>query len=97
MNRRGFLTGLLAAPVVITTPGLLMPVRSLALPEPVFIPGISDMDLGTAILEMALFGKAVFETRPDGRVRHVGREGYMSSLHEISPPPSHLHVSADIA
>jgi len=27
MNRRGFLTGLLAAPVVITTPGLLMPVR----------------------------------------------------------------------
>lgn len=27
MNRRGFLTGLLAAPVVITTPGLLMPVK----------------------------------------------------------------------
>ena len=26
MNRRGFLRGLLAAPVVITTPGLLMPV-----------------------------------------------------------------------
>jgi hypothetical protein len=27
MNRRGFLTGLIAAPAVILTPGLLMPVR----------------------------------------------------------------------
>lgn len=27
MNRRCFITGLLSAPVVITTPGLLMPVR----------------------------------------------------------------------
>lgn len=27
MNRRSFLTGLIAAPVVITTPGLLMPLR----------------------------------------------------------------------
>lgn len=27
MNRRGFLLGALAAPAVITTPGLLMPVR----------------------------------------------------------------------
>lgn len=38
MNRRGFLTGLLAAPAVITTPGLLMPVRAWA--EPVL--GNSD-------------------------------------------------------
>ena len=30
MHRRAFLSGLLAAPVVITTPGLLMPVRALA-------------------------------------------------------------------
>lgn len=29
MKRRSFLKGLIAAPVVITTPGLLMPVRSL--------------------------------------------------------------------
>lgn len=29
MNRRAFLHGLLAAPVVITTPGLLMPVRAM--------------------------------------------------------------------
>ncbi len=32
MNRRKFLTGLVASPVVITTPGLLMPVRALELP-----------------------------------------------------------------
>ncbi len=35
MNRRGFLTGMLAlgaAPAIITTPGLLMPVRAIALP-----------------------------------------------------------------
>lgn len=32
VNRRGFLTGLLAAPAVITTPGLLMPVRAWAEP-----------------------------------------------------------------
>ena len=29
MNRRGFLGGLLAAPAIIRTPGLLMPVRPL--------------------------------------------------------------------
>lgn len=28
MNRRGFITGALAAPAVVVTPGLLMPVRS---------------------------------------------------------------------
>ena len=28
MNRRGFIAGLLSAPAVITTPGLLMPVRA---------------------------------------------------------------------
>lgn len=33
MNRRGFLTGLLSAPAVITTPGLLMPVRAWVEPE----------------------------------------------------------------
>lgn len=33
MKRRSFLTGLIAAPVVITTPGLLMPVRALEVPE----------------------------------------------------------------
>ena len=32
MKRRSFLTGLLAAPVVITTPGLLMPVKALEVP-----------------------------------------------------------------
>lgn len=32
MKRRSFLTGLLAAPVVITTPGLLMPVKALEKP-----------------------------------------------------------------
>ena len=29
MNRRGFILGALSAPAVITTPGLLMPVRAL--------------------------------------------------------------------
>jgi hypothetical protein len=33
MNRRGFLTGLIAAPVVIRTAGLLMPIRKIAAPE----------------------------------------------------------------
>lgn len=33
MKRRAFLQGLLAAPVAITTPGLLMPVRPLHLPR----------------------------------------------------------------
>ena len=32
MNRRGFLIGALAAPAVIRTPGLLMPVRQVAWP-----------------------------------------------------------------
>jgi hypothetical protein len=34
MNRRGFLTGLIAAPAVILTPGLLMPVRA----QPIWTP-----------------------------------------------------------
>lgn len=33
MNRRGFLTGLLYTPAVITTPGLLMPVRAWVEPK----------------------------------------------------------------
>lgn len=33
MNRRSFLLGAVAAPWVITTPGLLMPVRSFAAPQ----------------------------------------------------------------
>ena len=38
MHRRSFIRGLLAAPVVITTPGLLMPVRSVPLgPPPILI------------------------------------------------------------
>lgn len=38
MNRRGFLKSILAAPVVITTPGLLMPVKALEVPRgPVII------------------------------------------------------------
>ncbi len=32
LTRRSFLTGLLAAPIVITTPGLLMPVKELIFP-----------------------------------------------------------------
>ena len=32
MNRRGFLLGALAAPAVIKTPGLLMPVKKVILP-----------------------------------------------------------------
>jgi hypothetical protein len=32
MNRRGFLTGLIAAPAVILTPGLIMPVRPWIVP-----------------------------------------------------------------
>ena len=35
MNRRNFISGMLAAPVVIRTPGLLMPVRQM--PQTVFI------------------------------------------------------------
>ena len=34
MNRRGFLQGLIAAPAVITTPGLLMPVKAAPLEFP---------------------------------------------------------------
>lgn len=34
MNRRGFLQGLIAAPAVITTPGLLMPVKAAPLGYP---------------------------------------------------------------
>ncbi len=37
MNRRGFLTGLLASPAVITTPGLLMPVKAWSETWPVVI------------------------------------------------------------
>lgn len=33
INRRGFIVGLLAAPVIIRTPGLLMPVRPLVIPQ----------------------------------------------------------------
>ena len=37
MNRRGFLGGLLAAPAVIVTPGLLMPVKAWIEPNPDFL------------------------------------------------------------
>lgn len=33
LTRRSFITGLVAAPAVITTPGLLMPVRKVIMPE----------------------------------------------------------------
>lgn len=36
--RRTFLSGLIAAPVVITTPGILMPVRKVFMPDNFFIP-----------------------------------------------------------
>ena len=48
MNRRGFITGILAAPVVITTPGLLMSVRKLIEPEVMTLtpmPGVGIGDL----------------------------------------------------
>lgn len=37
LSRRGLLAGLIAAPIVIRSPGLLMPVKAFALPEP-FLP-----------------------------------------------------------
>ena len=37
INRRNVIRGLLAAPVVITTPGLLMPVKAMHHPRDVFI------------------------------------------------------------
>ena len=37
MNRRSFLRGLLAAPAVITTRGLLMPVRALLHPDDIIM------------------------------------------------------------
>ena len=35
ISRRNFLLGLVAAPAIIRTPGILMPVRKIFLPEPV--------------------------------------------------------------
>jgi len=46
MRRRGFLKALLAAPVIITTPGLLMPVKRLILPPPaVVLPPITLQEI----------------------------------------------------
>lgn len=48
MNRRGFLQGIasvVAAPAVITTPGLLMPLRGLVMPRPDAF-GYSHLSLG---------------------------------------------------
>lgn len=45
LSRRGFLGGLLAAPAVIRTPGLLMPIRApLLLPDNDFYPGDDLID-----------------------------------------------------
>lgn len=46
MNRRSFLTGLIAAPVVIRTAGLLMPIKPLILPEANVGDVIFDRELG---------------------------------------------------
>lgn len=43
LSRRGFISGLLAAPAVITTPGLLMPVR--AWPQSVVTLDMSDFTI----------------------------------------------------
>ena len=42
LSRRGFLSGLLAAPVIIRTPGLLMPIK----PLPLSLGGTALLDLG---------------------------------------------------
>jgi hypothetical protein len=44
MNRRGFLTGLIAAPAVILTPGLLMPVRAQRILHPVWGPHLYQVN-----------------------------------------------------
>jgi hypothetical protein len=44
MNRRSFLTGLIAAPAVILTPGLLMPVRTQRILHPVWGPHLYQVN-----------------------------------------------------
>ena len=55
MNRRFFLRGLIAAPIVITTPGLLMPVK--ALPKPfAYVSGL--------LLNGTQFIHEIYDARP---------------------------------
>ena len=63
MDRRSFLTGLLAAPAVVLTPGLLMPVRAWD-ESPVFLgDGVHD---DTPAIQAALDGKPF--SAPNGGV-----------------------------
>lgn len=74
MNRRGFLSGLLFAPAIIRTPGLLMAVRPLR-QSPLLLIDL-QMELGVAgtiisdwqlsIQDMILYGAYVTKTGPDG-------------------------------
>lgn len=50
MNRRGFLTGIIAAPAVILTPGLLMRVRPVAVPT---LAELHALDIERALLLQA--------------------------------------------
>lgn len=80
MNRRGFLGGLLAAPAVITTSGLLMPVRAWAETDvwqaaPVFWgDGVHD---DTAAIQAALDGKPFRNGNLYGGRRLVATDGVL--------------------
>lgn len=48
LSRRGLLGSLLAAPAVITSPGLLMPVKRLVEPTPFVVPAVASILPGGA-------------------------------------------------
>jgi hypothetical protein len=60
MNRRSFLTGLIAAPAVILTPGLLMPVKA----QPLWIPGLRGQHSALYSINFFKNGQWVGGTNP---------------------------------
>lgn len=65
MNRRGFLFGLLAAPVIIRTPGILMPIKQFIIPpkEKLYLTygDVGDLeDLSDLIYKIEPFDTPIF-------------------------------------
>ena len=87
IHRRRFLVGLLAAPAIIRTPGLLMPVKPPAPTEPL---NLAPQAWLLTIYGTDTFGNAVVE-------KHVMREGRavtslrpMRTVHTVQQEPIYL-------
>lgn len=80
MNRRGFLAGLLFAPAIIRTPGLLMPVK-----PPVtfdlfnFMAGqLFEIISEEVSLDLVTYGRTVYQVGTDGLARRIPMGSFLA-------------------